>query len=180
MKFKILTFLGIIISLISCKNDNKNESSNSETKELIEAKVPGIKFSIDAIIKDNDTLQVYYRYDTSSDYVSEQSVNAVVKGSDSIQEVNFEIPGDKVIADFRLDIGNNVNQRPIQFKGFKMELNGKRFQTVDTMFIQYFNPNNQIEYDRKTSTATILKNITPYDPLFVPREPLLDEIKKLY
>ncbi|MDH1882754.1 hypothetical protein ACTS9V_06030 [Empedobacter falsenii] len=176
----LVILASFFLAAYSC-NDKKERSKESDDSTEDAVIVPGIKVTINAIVPQSDTLQIYYRLNPTEDYISKQSVNAIVNGSDSAQNIIFNIPGNDKITDFRFDIGNNKNQGNIQFKNFRMELNGKSFVTNDTMFIQYFNPNDQVEYDRKTSTAKIVKGKSnTYDPLFIPRAPLSEEINKLY
>lgn len=177
MKSKfIVAIVAVTSMLIACKNEKT--ADKIETAE--NKKNDGLKISLTLIAPLEDSLQVYYTEDEYGDYNDMNSVWSVIKGNDSTQTAVFEIPEDVYPTHLRLDLGQNKDQKEIQIKEFAMEFQGKKFQVKDTLFFQYFQPVNQIDWDRKNAIAKI---VTPegqkHDPSFNPRETLKEELKKL-
>lgn len=175
MDYKLLIAGVFLLALGSCKEENKEEQT------MVEA-VPAETFDVDLslVVKQDDSLQLFYRDESMADYEEQNSVWAAVQGSDMAQKISFKLPEDIVPEHIRLDFGKNSKQDPIEVKEFSMKYYDKVFQVKDTMFYQYFIPNEQIEWDRKAAVAKpIVKEGTVYDPLFYPRGTLDLEIEKL-
>lgn len=167
--------------LISC-GDKKGTRNSSETEAIAAEPIiiaNPLKVSLNAIVDKDDTIQVFYRFDLNSDYNSMHVVNAIVKGSNVAQNINFDIPTDQKIADIRIDLGTNKDQEKIQIKNFNMQFEGRSFNAKDTLFFQYFYPNEFIDYDRKTSTAKLQEKDGKYDPIFMPRPVFETEMQKI-
>lgn len=175
MNYKIL-ILGISAALFCSCKEEKQDKPEVKTSAPVET----FDVALEAIIKQDDSLQLFYRDETMPDYLEQNSVWTAVKGSKESQTVKFNLPEDILPEHIRLDFGQNKKQDPIEVKGFSMEYFGKVFQVKDTMFYQYFMPNEQIEWDRKNGIAKpAIKEGKVYDPFFFPRETLILEINKL-
>jgi hypothetical protein len=174
MKTKIIIIITLIFTFFSCKNENKNvDNPQLSTKDFF-------KVSLDLIIKKDDSLQLFYLENDMVDYDGNKMVLAVVKGSDNNQEVNFVLPENVLPTQIRIDIGSNKNQEIIEFKKFGMNYLNKSFSVNDTLIYQYFQPNEQVEWNRKNASAkTIVKEGVFYDPGMSGREVLIDELKKI-
>lgn len=173
MKNQIFITTLALISLSSCKNDK------SEVTEPI-ASVETFKVGIDLVIKKDDSLQLYYKEESMTDWVFDKCVTKTVKGSENSQEVIFDLPEDVLPSELRFDMGTNKNQEEVQIKNFRMKYFDKSFEAKDTLFFQYFYPNEQIDYNRDKATAKpIVKAGTIYDPMFVSRQVLTTQINKL-
>lgn len=171
---KIILAFSVLTIFISCKKEGSHDS------DLPEKPVELFKVGLDLVIQKDDSLQVFYKDIADKDWKSYNSVTNFVKGSPVVQQVLFKLPEDVVPKEIRIDFGTNIDQAPIEIRNFKMEYIKKTFQAKDTMFFQYFMPNDQIQYSRNTAIAKpIYKKGTTYDPLFLPREVLLVEIDKL-
>ena len=178
MMNKILSTVLISGLLISC-GEKKTEEKEQVAEPTAVITNP-IKVSLNAIVPKDDTLQIYYRFDPKSNFESMYVVNAVVKGSDIAQDITFDIPSDKSVSDFRIDLGNNKDQSPIEIKNFNMSFEGKSFNVKDTLFYQYFQNNEFIEYTRDKAIAKPISISGNYDPIFMPREVFSYEVQKLF
>ncbi len=169
-----IILFGALMILFSCKKETKIDT------EAITKPIETFKVELDLVVQEDDSLELFYKEFSDDDWKSYHVVTSPVKGSAFVQQVLFNLPENVVPSEIRLDFGTNKNQKPIAIKNFKMDYYEKSFQAKDTLFYQYFNPNEQIKYDRKTAIATPIytKGVT-YDPLFIPREVLLVEIQKL-
>lgn len=179
MKTKnVLLILFTLIIFVGCKNDKNQESD----KVLVIEKPKDIfKVKFDLIIKKDDSLQLYFKDETMSDWDFSKCVTSVVKGSDEVQQINFSLPEEVFPTELRFDLGLNKNQSEVEIKNFKIEYLDKSFEAKDTLFFQYFYPNDQIEYNRSKAIAKpiILKDKV-YDPIFMSRQVLTDQIINLY
>ena len=162
------------LSLVSCKNDKVEEQ-----KEVI-VKKPAFKVALDLLIKKDDSLQVFYCEYGETEFDGAKTVWSSVKGSEEMQQITFDFPEDVLPTKLRIDISKNKNQDPIQVKSINLNYKDKNFTAKDTMFFQYFIPNDQIDWDRKSSTANFKpKEGTSFDPQFGSREIMELELQKL-
>lgn len=181
MMNKILFGFLITSALISCgdKKDKNTENDASSTETPVVITNP-LKVTLDAIVPKDDTLEIYYRFDSNSDFEAMYMINAAVKGNDSTQNITFDLPTDKKIYDFRIDFGNNKDQSEIQIKNFNMQFKGASFNVKDTLFYQYFLNNEFIDYTRAKAIAKPKQVNGAYDPIFMPREVFAMEVEKLF
>ena len=173
MKNRIFITTLALISLISCKNEKTEPAVTS-------IPIESFKIAIDLVIKKDDSLQLYYKDESMTDWVFDKCVTKIVKGSENSQEVIFDLPEDVLPSELRFDMGSNINQEEVQIKNFRMKYFDKSFEAKDTLFFQYFYPNEQIDYNRAKATAKpIVKEGTIYDPVFISRQVLTPQINKL-
>jgi len=171
MKTNLLNAALASTVLFSCKNDKQ--------EEVVAPKKPTVKVALDAIIKKDDSLQIFYIQHGETEYNGALTVWASVKGSDKSQEVLFDLPEDVLPTKLRIDISKNKDQDPIEVKKFTIKYKERSFQVKDTMFFQYFIPNEQVEWDRKKAIATFKKDGKDFDPQFGSREVMDAEILKV-
>lgn len=177
MKSKnVLLTLLTLVMFVACKND-KSPETNVETPEKSKET---FNVAFDLVIKKDDSLQLYYKDEAMKDWAFDKCVTSVIKGSDNVQQVMFALPEDVLPTDLRLDLGSNKSQTEVEIKNFKMKYYQKSFEAKDTLFFQYFYPNEQIEYNRAKAIAKPIVTDKIYDPIFVSRPVLSDQIKKLY
>lgn len=181
MKTFITSLFFSSILLISCKDGNNEENNNelSNTEE-VEVEKPTFLVDLDLIIKKDDTLQLFYAEYGEEVFNGAKNVSTFVKGDEMSQKVMFKLPADVSPTKLRIDFGNNVEQDIIEIKNFKITYLDKVIEAKDTMFFQYFIPNEQIKWDRKNATLEIIeKNKEKYDPQFGSREVLEAELEKM-
>lgn len=173
---KILASLFALMVVVACK-DNK-ETEAAETKAAEQPKET-FKVAFDLIIKKDDSLQLYYKDETMKDWVFDKCVTTVVKGSDNVQKVEFALPEDMMPTELRFDFGSNKEQEEIQIKNFKMQYFQKSFEAKDTLFYQYFIPNEYIDYNRNQAIAKPKVVNGNYDPFAFSREVLTTQIQNI-
>ena len=170
---RILAVVLVFITFTSCKEEEKEVVIVETPKETF-------KVGLDLVIREDDSLQIYYKDPSMDDWGFDKCVTQVVKGSNEMQEIIFNLPEDVLPSELRFDMGTNKSQGEIEIKSFKMQYLDKNFVAKDTLFFQYFYPNEHIEYNRSKAFAKpIVKENTPYDPIFISRLVLTDEINKM-
>lgn len=176
MKKSVILFSMVFMPMFfSCKNDSKNEE-----KVLVKDK-PVFKIALDLVIKKDDSLQVFYCENGETEINGANTVWSSVKGNDNSQQVIFNLPEDVLPTKLRIDLSKNKNQDEIEVKGLTINYNEKTFSVKDTMFYQYFIPNEQIDWDRKKAIAKFkVKEGEFFDPQFGSRELMEAELQKFY
>ncbi|HEX9981552.1 MAG TPA: hypothetical protein VGB50_13405 [Flavobacterium sp.] len=178
MKAKLTLFLLAILTLGSCKKEEKPVETEAKKEE-----VPAIfKVTVDANVKKDDAFHLYYSEDGTDNFSEESSVWVEFKEStDGSQSVVFNLPEAATPTNLRLDFGVNKEQEDILLKGIKMEYMGKTFQVSPANMLQYFRINElNTVYDAQTGIISPVKTQKAYTgPSFYALPALQDEINKL-
>ncbi|MBM1105259.1 hypothetical protein JQC67_03810 [Aurantibacter crassamenti] len=128
-------------------------SLNSKPEELM--------VKLDAIVLADDTFQLFYLNNSAKVFNEKQSVISQVKGDSSIQTIRFKLPQDHTINKFRLDIGINRKQKPIQISSFTV---ANEYDSIAYDISKKFNKNLCIiEHNGKFATKIVSNS---YDPFF--------------
>jgi hypothetical protein len=174
MRITAIVAVCLLSLSIGCKDEKPAQEDIENSKEET------FKVSLNLVISKDDSLQVFYTEDLDGIYEDQNSVWAVVKGSEQEQVATFDLPEDVIPSQLRIDLGQNRDQKEVAIKSFKMEYLGAKFEVKDTMFYQYFQPVNQIDWDRKKAVAKITSTAEQkHDPSFYPRETLKESINNL-
>lgn len=176
MKKSVILFSLVFMSMFfSCKDDSKIEE-----KVVVQNK-PVFKIALDLVIKKDDSLQVFYCENGENEINGANTVWSSVKGNNNSQQVIFNLPEDVFPTKLRIDLSKNKDQDEIEIKGFTINYDEKSFSVKDTMFYQYFIPNEQIDWDRKKAIAKFKsKEGEFFDPQFGSRELMEAELQKFY
>jgi hypothetical protein len=177
MKFKVLTIsLLALIATVSCKKDN--DKAGIEEPAVVE--VNHFKAILDVVVKQDDSLQLFYMDAAIPSFSEENSVWVYVKGSEYPQAVTFNIPEGIIPSNLRFDISKNEAQEPIVLNNFKMEYKAKVYESKDSTMVNYFLPNDQVEYNPTTKTLSFIKvPQTGFDPFLYSTDLLNKQVQKL-
>jgi hypothetical protein len=116
-------------------------------------------------VLENDQFQLFYLIDGMKGFTEEESTNANVTGSPVTQVIKFVIPFNKPISKIRIDVGQNMNQKPIIFESVKFLISNK---TLEFDISKSFTPNDYILYKDGDWFTKIRQDLQyPYDPYFV-------------
>jgi len=178
MKTKLFfASLILFVTFTSCKKEaNKDEVKPAE----VEVKNNNFQVTLSAIVKADDNFQLYYSQDPYEvPYKEENSVWTAVKANDNQQDIVFNLPEDVIPNYIRIDFGTNEAQKEIVIKNFRMKYYSKSFEAKDSLFFNYFIPNDCIKIvDKKNSTIQNFKTKEgKYDPLFYSEKALYDQIQ---
>lgn len=171
MKTKLI-FSTLIFSMlfISCKDDK-----NTDVKDEV-VKSNNFEVELDLVIKQDDSLQVFYRDQAIPSFGEENSLWIAVKGNDQPQTINFSIPEPIVPTHLRFDLSKNETQSPIVLNNFRMIFKDKKYEANDSTMV-FFQPNDQLKYDSSNKTLSQVKvEAQSYDPFISSTDLLTSKI----
>jgi len=139
-------------------------------------------FSIDAVIRKDDALSLYYTTDGSIDFAKKPAIWIDVKGSSDSQKIVFSLEKGIVPTQLRIDLGKNPKQDDIYLHKVSMAYGGKSVEIPGTLIFSYFRPD--VTKTKADATTGMVKGIVVdglrRSPSLYPKEgPLSGEIKKL-
>ncbi|WP_166921423.1 hypothetical protein [Flavobacterium poyangense] len=173
MKTKsILLSLLMIVSLISCKNAEKE-------KPVEEVKANTFDVIVDLDIKKDDELILFYKDPSISYFDEKNTVYYGIKGKEESQTVVFSIPEGILPNDIRIDISSKKDQEPIKINSITLSFEGRSFKIDQKDLLKYFTPNEYIKFDEATGIATFINNGEKYDPFFLVKASIYPELEKV-
>ena len=176
----ILTIFLSMIFLASCKD--KDAQTNTETSTQTEAKVKdNIIITISAIVKKDDNFQIYYKDEETEGFTEEKSFYVELKGSESVQDIVFNLPENEFPNYLRLDFGINKEQAPIEIKNLKLSYFDKTVDIKGEDLFEYFYANDStLKVDKVKGIITpILAADGGYDPMIASADGLRKQLEQL-
>lgn len=173
----IIATLLFSVFFISCKKEEK-----AQPEPIVEEVKNIFKTSLNIVVKKDDNLHLYFTEDGSTNFTEENSVWVDVKGSETAQDVTFQLGENRVPTQLRLDFGIAKDQEPIVINSFAMNYLNKEFKIPGNQFLILFDPDlTKTIFDKNTATVTaVVKDGVRQSPSFYPNtKPLGDEINKL-
>jgi len=182
MKTKYFSLVFLIFVMASCKVDKENGSTDSTVKmEDSQTTGKGFKVIFNAVVSVDDSFMLFYNEDGTENFTGDQMVEFKIVGSKEPQNIEFVLPDNAMPLNFRFDIGSNKELKEVKFNKFKIEYNGKMFESGAPTFFKYFYPNDQVICDTLNSTAKINnKEGQPFDPIIGGTLYLQNELEKFY
>jgi len=167
-------FLSMFI-LISCKDKEVQNEDNKVVPEQ-EVKKDNIIVTLTAVVKKDDSFQIYFKNEDSEAFTEEKSFFVEFKGSETEQKIVFSLPEDEYPNYIRLDFGVNKEQDPIEIKNLTFKFYEKSFEVKGEDFSNYFYSNGSIEIADKTKG--VLKLIVGKDGNYDPMSASADGLRK--
>lgn len=177
---RILISLLLILTLSSCKNDSKNDTDSS-TENTVQSKNI-FTITINAIVKKDDSFQVYYKeQDDQKPFEEKNSVYAVFKGSESPQDIVFNLPEDVVPNFIRFDYGINKEQSEIIVNNIKISYLGKTFEIKNNELANFISFNEgTLKFNKeKGSISPFILKDGSYDPMSFTSTTLYEKVQQL-
>jgi len=179
MKFKIAVISIFLVTLASCKKEEKADVATAAPKEEVKQ---NFSVEVDVISEKPDNLAIYYTEDNTINFTGERAVWRGVKGQNQEEHLVFDFSEELVPTTIRMDFGINTGdkQGDVTLKKFKVVYYGKSFEANGSDFFKYFIPNEAVktEIDAANGSIKFLK-----DPkathFYYPQQAIVDEIKKL-
>jgi hypothetical protein len=110
--FKTACILLILTFFTNCENKEKTNS---------------LKMNLDVVIRENDSIQIYYTKNTSINFVEEQSFWKKIAGSKKNQTISLDFPDSIQPKQIRIDFGRNIKQPEIILNEITFAYKGKSF-----------------------------------------------------
>jgi hypothetical protein len=177
---KFLIAIALLFTIISCKNGEKSTTEAEATVETAKANPNVFKITLNAVITEDDSFQVYYKNDAESIFDEKNSIFVEFKGSNQPQDIVFNLPEDELPNYLRLDFGTNKQQKEITVNSFKIDYLGKTFEAKGKDFFNYFYTNELVKVDRENLKVTPLTSKEGiYDPIFTSEDGLKNQINLL-
>lgn len=175
-KVATLLFLFSLV-LTGCKKEKSVDELPVVKPKVEESKVQVV---LDAVVKKDDSFQVFYTQDGSLNFDEKYAVRVNIKGSDTSQKIVFDLPDNIAFTYLRIDIGENDKQEAIKINNLLIKYYDKKLEAKGNACFQYFAPNDQITLDFPNSTLTP-KHIDgkKYDAILYPLETLGPALQKL-
>lgn len=175
MKTQVVVVLLAIHALtVSCNSDKKQEVDTAS------AKPSEIRVVLDAKVEVDDSFQVFYTEDGSFNFTEESSVRVNVNGSNNSQQIVFSLPEEVILSNFRIDTGENPDQKPIVVNSLTVQFYERKLEMKNMEIIQYFYPNQHLTLDyAKSSLVANPSHTGVYDPFLFPQEPLTKALADL-
>ncbi|MDI1254739.1 MAG: hypothetical protein PSV16_01450 [Flavobacterium sp.] len=174
MKSYFLSGLLLSVLFLSCKDNKKTETENTEATKPFTV-------TVNAIVEKDDIFQIFYNEDGGDNFAPADAITINVKGNAQPQDLVFQLPEDASPMALRFDIGGNKDLKQVPFKGFKIEYLGKKIESNSAEFFKYFYGNAQVELDTVNTVAKIKAPVDGnYDPILGSTVALKAAIEKLY
>lgn len=152
MKTRFIFFLSIVF-IFSCKqenNDSKEKKQNNQKEP-----VNYFNLSIAATIKSDDTFTLFYLEGNEKNISRENSVSIKVKGSDTLQNLKFELTEDVLPTRLILRLGGtDYKEQLIKFDMIEVGYRNHKISIDKEKIFQFFNPNKFIDYDQSNFIAS--------------------------
>lgn len=178
VKYLFISLLSFSTILFSCKNSENNETVDTPKTEEVQKENPKtFKIILNVTAKKDDSFHLFFSEDGTLNFPEKTSIWANFKGSETPQDIVFELPEDVLPSLMRIDFNSYQQEEPIQINSFKMKYYNSEFKAEGKSFFDYFGPNTEtveiVDKD-KVIIKPILKEGKKYSPpSFYPSEDAL-------
>jgi hypothetical protein len=177
MKSKFFIACLVVTTLfISCKEEKVKE------EVVLEEKVETFEVILDMVVNNDDNFQVFYTDDLVPQFDDKKSIWTTVKGLETAQKIVFSLPQDDLPTNFRIDLGNNKDQKPMILKSITFKYFDKIKTLTSKEILTYFVVGEKVIFNQETGEIDFTKSESEkefYDPLLYPQDNLKEEIEKL-
>lgn len=176
---KLFLALLMLSALVSCKKEESKENTDvtsNPTKNIF-------TITLNAVVQKDDSFQVYFK-DVDNDQVpfeESKSVYIDVKGSETAQDIVFNLPEDAYPAQIRLDYGINKEQTAIKINSFKINYLDKTLELTPNEFFNHFifNETTLVKDTINNLIKPIIFDGGGYDPMSYSEKLLNDKLQKI-
>jgi hypothetical protein len=140
-KFMLISLMSISVLFFSCK-DGEAKKSEKQSETTVKKENPKtFKVILNVIAKKDDSFHLFYSEDGTLNFPEETSIWVNFKGSETPQNIVFELPEDIIPSLLRIDLNSYQQEESIQINGFKMKYYSSEFNVDGKGFFDYFGPN---------------------------------------
>ena len=178
---KIILMILVIISFISCKNDQKAKLDGENKKETaIDLDLFKVNFNL--LVKKNDNFHLFYTQDGTINFNEKNSIWLPVKGSENVQTISFKLPKDVMPTHIRVDfgLGKNETQSDVELVSFSINYFDKVIDAKGVEIFNYFYPNKtSTSVSDGTAILKRLKKDQDAGPMLYPHILLTKKLKEI-
>jgi hypothetical protein len=181
MKSKLIFIIFLsMFALVSCK-DKEVQNENNEVAPFEQVQKDNIIVTLTAVVKKDDSFQLYYKNEDSEAFSEEKSFFIEFKGSETEQNIVFNLPEEEFPNYLRMDFGTNKEQSPIEIKNLKLSYYDKTVEIKDSNFFDYFYGNElTVKIDKQNAIVEpLLSAEGNYDPMFASADGLRKQLEQL-
>ncbi|MEH6769967.1 hypothetical protein [Maribacter arcticus] len=153
-KFKLLNKLFLlVVFFISCGTNEKRPQENI------------FKVILTVKVIEDDKFQLFYIDSANGKYNERDVVSVNVEGSQDFQSIVFKLPLKAFPRQFRIDIGENKIESPVEIDTLKIMFGSKKLVMNNMTFNRFFKHNVYIEENEHGIYSRRIIN-KKYDPFF--------------
>lgn len=153
---KSVFFIIMVLLCVSCKKQEENV----------------FRAFINIKVLEDDNFQIFYIDNLELGYSEKKRKTIQVKGTEEFQTIVFELPHGVFPKMFRIDLGENKKESPIEIESVTLKHNDKTIEINDLIFDRFFKPNIYLDKTDKTFLRHSING--RYDP-FLLSTPLLNK-----
>lgn len=165
--FKKLSLLLLMFCFSNCEKDK-----NTNT----------LKIELDTVIKENDSIHIYYKDDSTIDFNENQSFWKVVNGISKNQKINLIFPDSIHPKQLRLDFGNSINQKEVVINQITFKYKKEVFSLQGKEIYYYFRIDDSVtELDKNLGVLKRKDTLQTRGPSLYPKgNKLIEQLTILY
>lgn len=178
----IFASLLLTVFLFSCKNETKEQKQETVVKEeKKELNDELFTITMNAVVKKDDSFQVYYKNEEKDQFVEDKSLYNVFKGSEQAQDIQFVLPKGEAPNYLRFDFGINKEQPEILINSIKLDYLGQNFTINNKELANFISFNiGTLKFNQeKGSIEPFTTKDGIYDPMSFTAQTLYDKIQIL-
>ena len=177
MKFKFYIFIYLII--IACSSDQSGTDTTCLEKfRNLDTNKNKSQIALRLKIEKDDVLEVYFINDPKElAFQANKKIRKKVRGSTEIQEVHFNLPNQIRPHKFRIDLGENNEQKNIRIDEIKILHNNNIISIKDSLIPYFFVINNYLKLKDSNGNFDIQEKEKKRDPFITSNATLNKKIK---
>ena len=176
MKTKVASALIIFLitmNIVSCKEGKEGA--------IIAPKKENKNFTVEIDYKSSqkNMFIMYFYEDKGEFFTADNAVWLGIQPNEGVQKATLEIPDERLPIDLRINFCFEKLRGPVQFESITLKYLDLSFQIPKAQILEYFVPNEYIQYDAATGIATPVTVNGKSDPFFTSKDKLWNLIKNL-
>lgn len=157
--------LSLLLVMFCFSNCEKDKNTNT------------LKIELDTVIKENDSIHIYYKEDSTIDFNENQSFWKTVNGISKNQKINFIFPDSIHPKQLRLDFGNSINQKEVVINQITFKYKKEVFSLQGKEIYYYFRIDDSVtELDKNLGVLKRKDTLQTRGPSLYPKGNKLIEL----
>lgn len=137
------------------------------------------KISLNVRIQQDDNFQIFYQNEATDVFSEKQSLTKKIIGNVEFQNIEYQLPGEKLPNTLRIDVGTNRSQNTLNFKSITFRYKDNEIYIPEHLIPKHLIPNQFITYDDKNAVYKLQTTNNNYNPYFTFSENLIKLLSTL-